>query len=70
MATAKLGGFEPQIGFYAFVDATKGFAALGASRVLAAGADSTIMPIFAGTLAALVAAGEATLPSIRAASSI
>jgi sulfate permease, SulP family len=44
MATAKLGGFEPQIGFYAFVGATIGFAALGASRVLTAGADSTITP--------------------------
>src|SRR5262245_41909877 len=55
MATAKLGGFEPQIGFYAFIAATIGFAALGASRVLTAGADSTITPIFAGTLAALAA---------------
>src|SRR5262249_20964341 len=59
MATAKLGGFEPQIGFYAFVGATLGFAAFGASRVLTAGADSTITPIFAGTLAALAAAGAA-----------
>ena len=48
IATAKLGGFEPQIGFYAFIGATIGFAALGASRVLTAGADSTITPIFAG----------------------
>src|SRR5262245_64924465 len=55
MATAKLGGFEPQIGFYAFIGATIGFAAFGASRVLTAGADSTITPIFAGTLAALAA---------------
>lgn len=53
MATAKLGGFEPQIGFYAFIGATIGFAALGANRVLTAGADSTITPIFAGALATL-----------------
>src|SRR5215813_298176 len=63
MATAKLGGFEPQIGFYAFIAATIGFAALGASRVLTAGADSTITPIFAGTLAALAAASSTTIGS-------
>jgi MFS superfamily sulfate permease-like transporter len=63
MATAKLGGFEPQIGFYAFIGATIGFAALGASRVLTAGADSTITPIFAGTLAALTAAGSTSVGS-------
>src|SRR5215470_16778519 len=61
MATAKLGGFEPQIGFYAFIAATIGFAALGASRVLTAGADSTITPIFAGTLAALAAGSSTTI---------
>jgi MFS superfamily sulfate permease-like transporter len=64
MATARLGGFEPQIGFYAFIGATIGFVALGASRVLTAGADSTITPIFAGTLAALAAAGATSLGSV------
>ena len=64
MATAKLGGFEPQIGFYAFIGATIGFVALGASRVLTAGADSTITPIFAGTLAALAAGGSASVGSV------
>jgi MFS superfamily sulfate permease-like transporter len=63
MATAKLGGFEPQIGFYAFIGATIGFAALGASRVLTAGADSTITPIFAGTLAALAAGNSVSVGS-------
>jgi MFS superfamily sulfate permease-like transporter len=63
MATAKLGGFEPQIGLYAFIGATIGFAALGASRVLTAGADSTITPIFAGTLAALAAGGSTSVGS-------
>jgi MFS superfamily sulfate permease-like transporter len=64
MATAKLGGFEPQIGFYAFIGATIGFAALGASRVLTAGADSTITPIFAGTLAALATGASTSLGSV------
>jgi sulfate permease, SulP family len=64
MATAKLGGFEPQIGFYAFIGATIGFAALGANRILTAGADSTITPIFAGTLAALAAGGSTPLGSV------
>ena len=63
MATAKLGGFEPQIGFYAFIGATIGFVGLGASRVLTAGADSTITPIFAGTLAALAAGSSTTIGS-------
>src|SRR5262249_58062774 len=66
-ATAKRGGFEPQIGFYAFIGATVGFMALGASRVLTAGADSTITPIFAGTLAALAAAGSTSLGSVAVA---
>lgn len=61
MATARLGGFEPQTGFYAFIGATLGFAALGASRVLTVGADSTITPIFAGTLALLAAGGGTSL---------
>lgn len=57
MATAQLGGFAPQLGFFAFVAATLGFAAFGASRVLTAGADSTITPIFVSGLAALAASG-------------
>lgn len=57
MATARLGGFEPQLGFLAFVAATLGFALFGASRLLTAGADSTITPIFAGALATLAASG-------------
>jgi MFS superfamily sulfate permease-like transporter len=63
MATAKLGGFEPQIGFYAFIGATIGFVALGASRLLTAGADSTITPIFAGMLAALAASSSVAIGS-------
>jgi MFS superfamily sulfate permease-like transporter len=57
MATARLGGFEPQIGFFAFIAGSIGFAMLGSNRFLSCGADSTITPIFAGGLAALAAAG-------------
>ncbi|WFU27347.1 SulP family inorganic anion transporter [Bradyrhizobium sp. CB1717] len=58
MATARLGGFEPQIGFFAFMAGSLGFALLGGNRFLSCGADSTITPIFAGGLAALAAAGS------------
>jgi sulfate permease, SulP family len=59
MATARLGGFSPQIGFYAFIAGSFGFALLGSNRFLSCGADSTITPIFAGGLALLAAAGSA-----------
>jgi sulfate permease, SulP family len=59
MATARLGGFEPQIGFFAFIAGSLGFAVLGGNRFLSCGADSTITPIFAGGLAALAATGSA-----------
>lgn len=67
MATARLGGFEPQAGFYAFVGATLGFSivallAAGANRILTAGADSTITPIFTATVAGLAASGVAGQP--------
>jgi MFS superfamily sulfate permease-like transporter len=58
MATARLGGFAPQIGFFAFMAGSVGFAMLGGNRFLSCGADSTITPIFAGGLAALAAAGS------------
>src|SRR5205809_3858204 len=58
MATARLGGFSPQIGFFAFIAGSLGFAMLGANRFLSCGADSTITPIFAGGLALLAAAGS------------
>lgn len=58
MATARLGGFAPEIGFFAFVAASVAFAVFGASRRLSAGADSTIMPIFAGSLGVIAAAGS------------
>ncbi|HXU99736.1 MAG TPA: SulP family inorganic anion transporter, partial [Caulobacteraceae bacterium] len=58
MATARLGGFPPQVGFFAFIAASTAFALMGASRQLSAGADSTITPIFAGGLALLAATGS------------
>jgi MFS superfamily sulfate permease-like transporter len=58
MATSRLGGFEPQIGFFAFIAGSVGFAMLGGNRFLSCGADSTITPIFAGGLAALAATGS------------
>jgi SulP family sulfate permease len=58
MATSRLGGFPPQIGFLAFVAGSFGFALLGGNRFLSSGADSTITPIFASGLALLAASGS------------
>jgi SulP family sulfate permease len=58
MATARLGGFSPQIGFFAFIAGSLGFAALGSNRFLSCGADSTITPIFAGGLVMMAASGS------------
>ena len=58
MATARLGGFAPQIGFFAFVAGTIAFAVAGSNRFLSCGADSTITPIFAGGLALLASFGS------------
>jgi sulfate permease, SulP family len=59
MATARLGGFEPQIGFFAFLAGSVAFALFGSNRFLSCGADSTITPIFAGGLALLASSGSA-----------
>lgn len=58
MATARLGGFAPQIGFFAFILGSIGFAMFGANRFLSCGADSTITPIFAGGLLLMAAKGS------------
>lgn len=58
MATARLGGFTPEIGFFAFMAGSLGFALFGASRFVSSGADSTITPIFAGGLAMLASTGS------------
>lgn len=58
MATARLGALPPQLGFVAFIAASLAFLVFGFSRQLSAGADSTITPIFAGSLALLAATGS------------
>src|ERR1700753_1599616 len=58
LATSKLGGFSPQIGFFAFLAGSLGFALFGSNPFLSSGADSTITPIFAGSLALLAASGS------------
>jgi sulfate permease, SulP family len=67
MATARLAGLPPRIGFFALLAGAIGFAVFGASRRLSVGADSTIAPIFAGALAALAAAGPANYGTAAAA---
>ena len=67
MATARLGGFAPQIGFFAFVAGSLAFAVFGGNRFLSSGADSTITPIFAGGLAALAATGSPDYLTLAAA---
>ncbi|WP_316230170.1 SulP family inorganic anion transporter [Bradyrhizobium sp. SZCCHNR1051] len=67
MATAKLGGFTPETGFFAFMAGSLGFALFGANRFLSCGADSTITPIFAGGLALLATSGTPEYGSLAAA---
>jgi MFS superfamily sulfate permease-like transporter len=67
MATARMGGLPPQIGLIAFIAATLAFAAFGSNRLLSAGADSTITPIFAGALAGLAAPHSFQYASLAAA---
>jgi MFS superfamily sulfate permease-like transporter len=57
MATARLAGFGPQVGFLALIAGAVGFALFGANRWMLVGADSTIAPIFAGALTVLAASG-------------
>ena len=65
MATARLGGFAPQIGFFAFIAGSLGFAMFGGNRFLSCGANSTITPIFAGGLALLAAPARRTIRRSR-----
>ncbi len=67
MATARLAGLPPRIGFFALMAGAIGFALFGDSRRLAVGADSTIAPIFAGALAMVVAVGPAHYAAAAAA---
>src|ERR1700742_3772512 len=58
LATSRLGGFSPQIGFFAFLAGSVAFALFGSNRFLSSGADSTITPIFAGGLALAATSGS------------
>jgi len=58
LATARLAGMPAQAGLWAFIAGSLAFAAFGVNRYLSVGADSTIAPIFAGSLAALAASGS------------
>src|SRR5258708_7911046 len=70
MATARLGGFTPQIGFFAFWAGSLAFAAFGSNRFLSCGADSTITPIFAGGLAMLAVSGSGEYLALAAAPAV
>ena len=70
MATARLAGLPPRIGFFALLAGAVGFALFGASRRLSVGADSTIAPIFAGALTVLAATGPAHYATAAAALSL
>ncbi|WP_291686324.1 SulP family inorganic anion transporter [Bradyrhizobium sp.] len=67
MATARLGGFAPQFGFFAFLAGSLAFALFGSNRFLSCGADSTITPIFAGGLAALAVSSDPQYLALAAA---
>lgn len=57
MATARLAGMPAVAGLYAFVAGSLVFALLGRSRQMSVGADSTIAPIIASGVAAVVVVG-------------
>ena len=67
MATARLAGFGPQVGFLALIAGAVGFAVFGANRWILVGADSTIAPIFAGALALVATSGSADYAASAAA---
>jgi len=56
LATARLAGMPPVTGFYAFVAGSVMFALLGSNPQMSVGADSTIAPLFAVGIAAVVSA--------------
>jgi MFS superfamily sulfate permease-like transporter len=66
MATARLAGFAPALGFYAFIAGALGFAFFGANRLVSVGADSTITPIFAASLALIATPGAPEYASLAA----
>jgi sulfate permease, SulP family len=57
IATARLAGMPATAGLLVFVAGSLGFYLLGSNRFLSVGADSTIAPIFAASLALLAVSG-------------
>ena len=57
IATARLAGMPATVGLLVFVAGSLGFYLLGSNRCLSVGADSTIAPIFAASIALLAAPG-------------
>jgi sulfate permease, SulP family len=69
LATAGLAGMAPIAGLLAFAAGTAAFAAFGMNRYMSVGADSSIAPIFASSLALITAANSgryATLAAVLA----
>jgi MFS superfamily sulfate permease-like transporter len=64
LATAQLAGFPAITGLFAFAAGSVAYALLGRNPYMSVGGDSTIAPIFAGSLAALAATRGAHDPSI------
>jgi sulfate permease, SulP family len=58
LATARLAGMPPITGLYAFAAGSVMFALLGSNPQMSVGADSTIAPLFAAGIAAVVSAGS------------
>ncbi len=58
IATAHLAGMPPATGLYASVAGALAFAVFGRNRFLSVGADSTIAPIFAATIAGVAVVGS------------
>ena len=67
LATARLVGMPPISGLFAFAAGSLAFAAFGINRFMSVGADSTIAPIMAASLAGVAAMGSAHYASIVAA---
>jgi sulfate permease, SulP family len=67
MATARLGGMPPQVGFFAFIAASLAVLVFGSNRFMSVGADSTITPIFFGGLVLIVGAGSPQYLALAAA---
>ena len=66
LATARLVGMPPISGLFAFAAGSLALAAFGVNRFMSVGADSTIAPIMAATLAGVAAMGSAHYASIVA----